>query len=91
MDGKIIPIDSNFLDSGQTLSVGEGDDTKTMNEHAQEAQAKKSDTFTDKTGDQPIVNGGNTGGEHRMDNRRDHRQDRHERRRERRHDRRHHR
>jgi HK97 family phage portal protein len=29
LDGKIVSVDSNFLDSGQTLSVGEGDDVKT--------------------------------------------------------------
>lgn len=29
MDGKIVSVDSNFMDSGQTLSVGEGDDVKT--------------------------------------------------------------
>jgi HK97 family phage portal protein len=30
MDGKVISIESNFLDEGQTLSIGEGDDTQTM-------------------------------------------------------------
>jgi HK97 family phage portal protein len=30
MDGKIISIDQNFFDEGQTLSVGEGDDAQTM-------------------------------------------------------------
>jgi len=31
MDGKIISIDDNFLDAGQTLTAGEGDDAQTMN------------------------------------------------------------
>jgi HK97 family phage portal protein len=30
MDGKVISIDQNFFDAGQTLSVGEGDDAQTM-------------------------------------------------------------
>jgi HK97 family phage portal protein len=30
MDGKVISIDSNFFSEGETLTVGEGDDAKTM-------------------------------------------------------------
>jgi HK97 family phage portal protein len=29
MNGKIVSVDSNFLDAGQTVSVGDGDDAKT--------------------------------------------------------------
>ena len=30
LNGKIISIDDNFMNSGETLTTGEGDDTKTM-------------------------------------------------------------
>lgn len=30
MQGKVISVDQNFFEEGQTLSVGEGDDLQTM-------------------------------------------------------------
>jgi hypothetical protein len=30
MNGKVISVESNFLDEGQTLTTGEGDSAQTM-------------------------------------------------------------